>query len=184
MYELPAVMPLSRRSGETEDFLIRACRDTDLFAILNMQERISEAIDDPEIYAMVEEEDILESLQKDCCFAAYAGGRLAGFTMMIANRVSPRNYGTYLDYPLEKQKTCVSMEISIVDPAYRGFGLQKLFVRLREDAAARMGAKEALVTIGPDNSYSLNNLLDSGYEIVTTRPLYEGAVRHILRKQF
>lgn len=184
MYELPAVMTLSRRSGESQEFLIRQCTDTDIFRVMRMQRDICEAIGDPGIYSLVDEEEVLESLKLDHCFGAFADGRLAGFTMMIDNRISHRNYGTYLDYPPERQKTCVSMEISIVDDEFRGFGLQKLFVRLREDAAARLGAEEALVTIGPDNKYSLANLQASGYEIVCTKPLYEGAMRHILRKQF
>ena len=75
------------------------------------------------------------------------------------------------------------MEITIVDESCRGFGLQKLFVALREEKARSLGATEAMVTIGPDNKYSLQNLLDSGYEIIDTRALYEGAMRHILRKQ-
>jgi hypothetical protein len=40
-----------------------------------------------------------------------------------------------------------------------------------------------LVTIAPGNEYSLANLVNAGYEIIETRPLYEGAVRHILSKQ-
>ena len=48
----------------------------------------------------------------------------------------------------------------------------------------RHGAKEALVTIAPSNQYSLQNFLDTGYEILCTKPLYEGAVRHILSRRF
>ena len=103
--------------------------------------------------------------------------------MMIANRYSHRNYGTYIGYPQERLGDCVSLEISLVDRDYRGFGLQKLYVTLRESVAKTIGASESLVTIAPDNEYSLHNLLESGYEIIETRPLYEGAVRHILRKK-
>ena len=78
----------------------------------------------------------------------------------------------------------MSIEISMVDDDYRGYGLQKLFVNLREEEGRRDGATEALVTIAPGNKYSLANLQASGYEIVCTKPLYEGAMRHILRKQF
>lgn len=46
-----------------------------------------------------------------------------------------------------------------------------------------MGATQAMVTIGPENTYSLHNLMKEGYEIIDTRPMYEGAMRHILRKE-
>ena len=125
----------------------------------------------------------IESLLEDYCFGTYHDDRLIAFTMMIANRISHRNYGTYVGYPEERQKHCVSLEISLVDRDYREFGLQRLFVSLREEIAKAHGAKEALVTIAPGNDYSLHNLLNSGYQIMDTRPLYEGAVRHILSKQ-
>ena len=40
-----------------------------------------------------------------------------------------------------------------------------------------------MVTIGPENQYSLRNLIKEGYEIIDTRRMYEGAMRHILRKK-
>ena len=82
----------------------------------------------------------------------------------------------------ERLPKCVSLEITIVDSTYRGYGLQRLFVKIREEEAKRHDAEESFVTIAPGNEYSLKNFLKSGYEIVETRPLYERAVRHILRK--
>ena len=181
--KLPTTLTLSRRSGETEEFLIRQCEEADLFKIIMLQQKIYEDLSDPGIYAKVDEEDILDSLRKDYCCAVFRGRRMVAFTMMIVNRVSPRNYGSYVGYSPDRQKKSVSMEITIVDESCRGFGLQKLFVALREEKARSLGATEAFVTIGPDNKYSLQNLLDSGYEIIETRPMYEGAMRHILRRQ-
>ena len=75
------------------------------------------------------------------------------------------------------------MEITIVDEPCRGYGLQRYFVELRERIARNLGATEAMVTIGPENQYSLRNLIKEGYEIIDTRRMYEGAMRHILRKK-
>lgn len=184
MFTTPQTLTLSRRSGQTTDFEIRRCTEEDLNDILTLQLKVYNDLCDPGLYALVGEEEIHESLLSDYCFGTYHDGRLVGFTMMIANRDSHRNYGTYIGYPQERLGDCVSMEISLVDRDYRGFGLQKLYVTLRESVAKDIGATESLVTIAPDNEYSLHNLLESGYEIIETRPLYEGAVRHILRKRF
>ncbi len=182
MNQFPKTITLSRKSGQSQEFLIRRCVDTDLFDIMRFQRKIYEDLSDPGIYALVDEEDVLESLKLDHCFGVYLDGRLVAFTMMIANRRSYRNYGSYIGYTPHQQRKCVSMEITIVDETCRGYGLQKYFVRLREEIARKLGAREALVTIGPDNEYSLRNLIESGYEIIDTRTLYEGAPRHILRK--
>jgi len=37
-------------------------------------------------------------------------------------------------------------------------------------------------TVHPDNKYSLNNMLDNGYEIVMTTKLYGGLDRHVIVK--
>lgn len=183
MTEYPKTITLSRSTGESMDFVIRRCEEKDLNAILALQLKVFEQLCDRSVYALVGEEEIHESLIEDYCFGTYLDDELIGYTMMIANRVSHRNYGTYVGYPEDRQAKCVSMEISLVDDLYRGFGLQKLFVRLREEIARSLGATEALVTIAPGNDYSLANLVNSGYEIIETRPLYEGAVRHILSKR-
>lgn len=183
MCEYPKIITLSRKSGQKQDFLIRRCTEADLSDIMELQQKVYEDIGNPDLYAIVPEENIHESILKDYCFGTYVNDRLIAFTMMIANRISYRNYGTYIGYPEERQARCVSMEISLVDDEFRGYGLQKQFVTLREEEALRAGAAEALVTIAPGNDYSLANLINSGYEIIETRPLYEGAVRHILSKQ-
>lgn len=182
MYSKTFTLP--RKSGETEEFLIRRCTEADLSDIMDLQLKVYNGLCDPGLYAIVGEEDIAESLREDYCYGTYHEGKMIAFTMMIANRVSHRNYGTYVGYPDERLPDCVSLEITIVDSDYRGFGLQRLFVNIREEEALRHGAKESFVTIAPNNTFSLNNLLKSGYEIIETRPLYEGAVRHILRKTF
>ena len=183
MCNYPKTITLSRSSGQEEEFLIRRCSEADLNDVMDLQYKIKESLPDPGLYAVLEEEGVHESLCEDYCFGAYCNGRLAGFTMMVANRVSPRNYGAYIGYPEERQKQCVTMELTIVNDDFRGYGLQKFFVNLREEEARRAGATEALVSIAPDNKYSLDNIISSGYEIVDTRPLHEGAIRHILSKK-
>ena len=218
LHRSPHRITLRRHSGQKQEFLIRRCEEDDFDDIMALQRKICEEVGDPEIYSLVGEEEIKESLKLDHCFGVYLEGRPAGasagpveescpagtsagpaedaepaamdsaprlvaFTVMIDNRISHRNYGSYVGYSPEQQARCVSMEITVVDEPCRGYGMQKLFVYLREGVALHQGAAEAMVTIGPDNKYSLNNLLESGYEIIDTRPLYEGAMRHILRKR-
>ena len=182
MCEYPKTITLSRSSGQEKEFLIRRCTEADLLDVTKLQLKVYEGLPDPGLYAPLEEEFVRESLLEDYCFGAYSEGRLAGFTMMVANRVSDRNYGSYVGYSEERQKKCVTMELSIVDSEFRGYGLQKLFVAIREEEARRAGATEALVSVAPDNEYSLANLINSGYVIIDTRPLHEGEIRHILSK--
>jgi len=182
MRQFQKTIKITRKNGEEQEFVLRRCDEEDLHDIMHLQSKIFHEVSDPGIYSVVRAEDIIESLKKDYCYGVYLEDQLVAFTMMISNRVSSRNYGSYLGYPPKRQEKCVSLEISIVDEPCRGFGIQRYFVVLREDIARRKGATEALVTIGPSNEHSLNNLIMSGYKIIDTRPLYEGAMRHILQK--
>ena len=175
-------MTLSRKAGPEVEVLVRRCTESDLSDIMELQQKIFDGLSDPGLYSIVEAEEILESLREDFCYAVFFEGRMAAFTMMIGNRISHRNYGTYVGYPEERLPDCVSMEITIVDNDLRGYGLQRFFVEMREEEALKHGAREAFVTISPDNKHSLNNFIVSGYEVVETRPLYGGSMRHILRK--
>ena len=82
---------LIRHSGQAEQFLIRRCTEADLSDIMNLQLKVYNELAAPELYAIVSEEDIHESLLEDYCYGTYHDGRLVAFTMMIANRISHRN---------------------------------------------------------------------------------------------
>lgn len=173
---------LTRRSGEARVFELRRCTEADLCDIMSLQQQVSERLHDPDIYVPINEDDFRESLMHDHFFGVYYEGRLIAATLMIDNRVSHRNYGTYVGYPPERLPDCVSMETTFVDEKCRGFGLQAHLTALRESYARELGATESFVTISPRNEHSLRNLMSMGYEILETRPLYGDAVRHILRK--
>lgn len=180
--DLPLHLTRSRTSGESKDFLLRRCTEEDAEAILALQDRVHDFLPNKDFMKKLTREELLESLTQDYGFCFMEGDRLAAFTMMVGPCVSYRNAGTALDYTEEELKKTVSMDISFVDPDYRGFGLQKEFFSLREDAARSLGATQCLTTIAPDNAYSLNNALRSGYEEVTRAKLYGGLDRIILRK--
>ena len=71
---------------------------------------------------------------------------------------------------------------AIVHPDYRGNGLQR---KLLEAALGllRPGIVGIGATVSPENQYSLNNALASGFEIVCRREMYGGYDRYLLAKK-
>ena len=71
---------------------------------------------------------------------------------------------------------------AIVHPDYRGNGLQR---KLLEAALTRLrpGIVGIGATVSPENQYSLNNALASGFEIVCRREMYGGYDRYLLAKR-
>ena len=103
-------------------------------------------------------------------------------SLMIVNRVMPRSLGHALGYDEKRLRQTVTFDSTFVSPEHRGYGLQGLALPLKEREAAALGAQEALASVSPENTPSLNNLLAGGFTILTRQRLYGGVDRYIVGK--
>ena len=169
----------SGKRGERE-LLVRRMRMDEVDLVMQLQTRVLETMPDSSLLAETDRDEIAESVQLDLSLGVFDGDRLAAFALMVVNRMSEsRNTGQKngLD-PLE----CVSFDTAFVDPDYRGLGLQKFLLTAREDVAHQLGAKYALVTVAPNNAFSLKNVMGHGFEIMARKQLYGGRDRYVLKK--
>lgn len=181
--DLPCEIEMTRSSGESKKFLIRRCTQEDVPAIVENQQRVIDGLENKDFLYATSFEDYSESVDNDACFCFMDGDTMAGFTLMIANRICWRNYGKFIEDTEENQLRTASIDTSFVMPEYRGFGFQKFFFELREQAAREMGAEVLLTKIHPDNKYSLANAYKSGFELVVTKEVWGGHMRSILEKK-
>lgn len=173
--------------GKGEQLFVDFRRATpdDLDKVLALQDAIVEALPDKDLYATFSREESLGQLEHDICMIAECNGEVAGYSVMIPNDPdNPENYGKHFNYSREQLAKTVSMDLTMVAPKYRGYGIQRIFNKLRLGMASEMGATEALTTISPDNPYSYRNFLVLNFDIVDERELYGGKKRYILRKTF
>lgn len=199
---------LTNRSGRELELLLRRCTVDDLDAVMALQDRVVAKIAsdlraesaDPELdnathfhgqdmrsatlFISDPREEIEFSLANDFCYGAFDGDLLVGFSLMISGGIGEKNLGNVLGYSEEQLATCVNFETTFVDPEYRGFGLQKLFMKIRTEEALRIGATEALTSVSPDNARSLENARSHGFVPVKEVVIYFGLTRLILRKEF
>jgi len=91
------------------------------------------------------------------------------------------NYAAFMGIPREEWDGWANADSAIVHPDYRGNGLQR---KLLEAALGllRPGIVGIGATVSPENQYSLNNALASGFEIVCRREMYGGYDRYLLAK--
>ena len=183
MQERSKILTLSNSRGEELVFTLRKCDRNDIEDILNTQETVLNLLDSQHVFVRTSAEDILESLDVDVLIGAYCGEKPAGFSLMVANRVTWRNLGSYLDYDDDMLRLSATYDTTFVLPEYRGYGLQAQFAELKDEAARSMGAVEALATVAPENTVSLMNSLEHGFELVATMPVYGGLTRCMLRKK-
>ena len=183
---LPFVQELMNGKGEPAKMTFRKAVSEDIDAIINLQKRMFDALPNKDLCKTLPRETFKTQLIEDVFFAAdSADGRLAGFSILVPNDPdNPRNYGNYLGYDREQMKKAVGFDLTVVDPDFRGRGLQRIFNKLRIGVAVEMGATEGLVTISPENLYSLRNFLIMNFEIIDEREMYGGKKRYLLRKEF
>ena len=185
MMTLPFEQELMDGRGEPENIKFRRTFPSDIDAVVALQDRIVEALPDKDLYAASTREEYLTQLNEDICFIAECGDKVAGFSVMVPNDPdNPRNYGKYLDYDRKQLAETASLDLTMVDPEFRGRGIQRMFNKLRIGKAIEMGAKEGLCTISPDNPYSYRNFLVLNFEIIDQREMYGGRQRYLLRKVF
>lgn len=183
MLKVPCTLTFSRKDGsDPKTFLFQACVPEDVPDILALQDAVYEGLPDKNTFVRLTEEEVRESIEKDACLSVFCGDILAAYTLVVANRVSPQNLGSYLGYSEEEMKECVTYDTTFVHPDFRGYGLQKQFIAWKDEEGRRMGAKWALCTVSPDNPNSLNNTLRAGFEIVEEKEMYGGIRRYVLRK--
>jgi GNAT superfamily N-acetyltransferase len=173
----------SGKSGKACALTIKRCGPDHYAEILSLQRRVYESIPDKNTFVMTTEEELRESLLDDVCLGAFDGGRLVAFTLMVANRETPRNLGNYLNYSPQERARCVTYDTTFIDPAYHGYGLQRFFIAQKDEIAISLRAREALATVSPDNAYSLRNLRANGFQVASEQEMYGGVTRFVLRKK-
>lgn len=162
------------------DLLVRRMRADEADRIMELQSRVHACMPDPSLLALTDRNEIEESLRLDVCLGIFDGERLAAFALMVVNRESAhRNTGQKNGLAPEE---CVSFDTAFVDPDYRGLGLQRRLLQAREEVVRQLGAKYALVTVSPENEFSLRNILNQGFEIMARKQLYGGLDRYVLKK--
>lgn len=173
---------LQKSDGKTRSFLIRRSRPEETEEILALQDIVFGAIPDKAIFIGTTSEEIGESIDDDVCLSVYSGDKLCAFTLMVTNRITPRNLGIHLDYSPEQLKSTVTYDTTFVTPLCRGFGLQRLLFKEKDKLSLMLGASCALATVSPENGASLKNARAAGFEIVGEKLLYSGVNRYIMRK--
>jgi hypothetical protein len=182
-YDAGGAMHLFRRKNDHElELSIRRCMANELDDILELQKRVYENIKDKKTYVLTSKDELLESLILDYCVGAFHNRELVAATVMISNRLSPRNLGCSLGYDIKRCLKSVTYDSTFVDPLYHGYGIQSFFIKIRDDISRKLGAEEAFATVSPDNSNSLNNIISGGFSILEEKTMYGSFNRYVLRK--
>lgn len=179
-----------KAAGKIRDaeFLIEKAEEKDLEEIQNLMNKTVEYMENPDWFYEGEKEFLTICLKEDetTGFAVTARtkeGVLAGCFMVEIPGLAEYNLGNDLGFTKEQLLDSAHMDTAIVDPLYRGHGLQGRMMKVCEEEMKKRGIHYLLATVHPDNPYSLSNVQKLGYQIRKTKEKYGGSIRHILCKE-
>ena len=136
---------------------LRAAGPEDAAAFYALQNEVRAAMPHPEQFVPDTLENIARYLKEDLCIGGWDGGRLGAYFILRYCGQDAHNYAVFMGIPREEWDGWANADSAIVHPDYRA-------------------------TVSPENQYSLNNALASGFEIVCRREMYGGYDRYLLAK--
>lgn len=179
------------------EFVIRKAGYEDIPGIMAVMNDAQKAMEHPEWFCSDREEYMKKHIEtygftivaepvsgSSIAGNSLTGGSLAGFFLIKFPGLSEENLGYLLNYSEEELQRTVHMDMAVVHPSWQGNGLQSRMLRKAEEVLADspVPRNRLLVTVHPDNRYSLHNMQSNGYEIVKTAVLYGGLPRYVLQK--
>ena len=161
-------------TNDNREITFRVLEKDSVPLLLDLQEEAFAVLDDPDLLRRNTAETFRVCFnEKSLVLAVYRGKEIAGFGILYAAGKDGEN----LAYSLEScddVENYVNVKLTIVRPAFRGQGLQRLLIDK---------LKGAFATVSPKNNYSSSNLTKCGFEAVRTLVKYGGMKRILFYKK-
>ena len=160
---------------------LRQCTREEAETVYRLQNEVRAMMPNPELFMPDTLENIQSYLEHDLCLGAWDGERLGAYFILRYCGQNEHNYAAFLGIPQAEWDHWANADSAIVHADFRGNGLQRLMLEaalpLFPEKITHIGA-----TVSPENQYSLNNALASGFAIVSRREMYGGYDRYLLKK--
>lgn len=158
------------------ELLFKALALSDSEAFISLQNEVLAGIPNNEqlnIFEPLSEKEILHSLANDLCVGIYEEEKLVGVASFIINPTQSQNIlrdlDDYCDIP---PKRTMIIDCILVMPNYRGYGLQRAFLKLADFIAERRNVSYACAVVSPQNTFSAGNFIRCGYQELENLPKY------------
>lgn len=139
---------------------------TSVLAHLPLEEELN-------LFEPLTEAEFTHSLKNDICIGVFDGTRIVALLNLIPKPQESQNIllgiPNYQD--IDREQLLV-VDCILVKDAYRGYGLQRAFLRLSEFIADKCGTPQICAVVSPRNSYSIANMVKSGFRFLGNWPKY------------
>ena len=163
------------------EVICRPCAVQDLSAMMALQDKICAALENKELYVASDAERNGYLLEKQGVIGAFCGEQLVGYCSFVYPGTGEDDYGRHLGWEEDVLPRCGAVDSAVVDPDFRGQGLQKRMARMAVDTVREKFPDGILLTtISPYNPASLRSMQAVGFAVQHQKKMYGGKDRCIL----
>lgn len=146
---------------------------------IKFREQVKEKMNDPEWLGDFTKEDIELLLQENSKIWVYYSKEIPICSMMIIPATKKALVKFELNYKVQE---VIDYGPMFVNPNYIGNNLQYQMLRELDEISRKKGYRYAVVTVHPDNMYSIRNLEKDKFKLINTKN-FERGTRNIYLKE-
>lgn len=173
------------------EFRMERANEEQLAEIMNIIEEAKSGIQKKEWFAADDEEFIRNVLVKNgfiiCAWECESGEMAGYFSVVFPDR--NENMGTFAGLSGRELQQVVYLDSAAVKGKFRGQKLQQKMLKAAEAELLKLQEKTGqdcqyrMCSVHPENRYSLENMMENGYEIAAETQMYGGLRRYVLCKK-
>lgn len=181
------ILKNKNESMELESYSMKLLSKERLSEVIELEQKVYEGLNNKDILYIDTYDEMLADLEQGAKIIGVLNSkdRIIAYRYIGFPGYDKRNMGLDINLPVDELSKVVHLETTVVDPAYRGNGLQDLTLQIATNLVKRDGYRHLLCTVSPYNFYSLYNVMKNGLKIKSLKKKYanednEGLWRFIL----
>lgn len=168
---------------KNSDFLLRKCGPEDVDAILLLQDCIFEEMEGDRSILRKNDRDMFEACVRPphLSMGLFDGAELVGICILYDGQGTADDLAA--DLETVRVERAMNAKLVMIRKRYRGRRFQQSMLWIGEKLAGVRGFDYLCATVSPDNRYSSDNCLQSGYVLDHRAVKYGGLIRDVYVKR-
>ena len=130
-----------------------------------------------EVFAAPSDEEIEESLRLDVVYGVFHSNELVGFIILVHTRETERDLSLLTDF---KKEDCLTIDNVEVKKEFRGYGLEKEFIKLARNYKLEMGFVHLLAVVSKLNHASFKSFKRMSFKVIRSNVVMYGTYRELV----
>jgi ribosomal protein S18 acetylase RimI-like enzyme len=161
-------------SMELEEYSMELLSKGRLNEVIELEHKVYEGLSNKDILYVDDYDEMLADMESGAKIIGVLNNknRLIAYRYIGFPGLDNKNMGLDINLPIDELDKVVHLETTVVDPEYRGNGLQDLTLQVASNMVKQEGYRHLLCTVSPYNFFSLYNVMKNGLKIKALKKKY------------